>query len=97
VFGDTDQTKLFGRFFRASNAQKASIPDTGLGLAIVRTIVTNHGGDISLASKEAGGTTVTMRTLDAIAKEAARADYSVIPIPDPMLTRERGGGDRLPA
>ena len=58
---NTDQTKLFGRFFRASNAQKASIPGTGLGLAIVRTIVTNHGGNISLASKEAGGTTVTVR------------------------------------
>jgi two-component system phosphate regulon sensor histidine kinase PhoR len=57
----TDQTKLFDRFFRASNAQKGSIPGTGLGLAIVRTIVTNHGGDISLASKEAGGTTVTVR------------------------------------
>jgi signal transduction histidine kinase len=58
---NTDQKKLFGRFFRASNAQKASIPGTGLGLAIVRTIVTHHGGDISLASKEAGGTTVTVR------------------------------------
>ena len=57
----TDQPKLFDRFFRASNAQKGSIPGTGLGLAIVRTIVTNHGGDISLASKEAGGTTVTLR------------------------------------
>jgi two-component system phosphate regulon sensor histidine kinase PhoR len=57
----TDQKKLFDRFFRASNAQKGSIPGTGLGLAIVRTIVTNHGGDISLASKEAEGTTVTMR------------------------------------
>jgi two-component system, OmpR family, phosphate regulon sensor histidine kinase PhoR len=57
----TDQQKLFDRFFRASNAQKGSIPGTGLGLAIVRTIVTNHGGDISLASKETEGTTVTMR------------------------------------
>ena len=58
---DTDQKKLFGRFFRASNAQKASIPGTGLGLAIVRTIVMNHGGDIAVASKEAEGTTVTVR------------------------------------
>jgi two-component system phosphate regulon sensor histidine kinase PhoR len=57
----TDQKKLFDRFFRASNAQKGSIPGTGLGLAIVRTIVINHGGDISLASKETEGTTVTMR------------------------------------
>jgi two-component system, OmpR family, phosphate regulon sensor histidine kinase PhoR len=58
---NTDQKKLFDRFFRASNAQKASIPGTGLGLAIVRTIVMNHGGDIAVASKEAEGTTVTVR------------------------------------
>ena len=72
---NTDQTKLFGRFFRASNAQEGSIPGTGLGLAIVRTIVTNHGGDISLASKEAEGTTVTMRL--PLAAQVARVKGSV--------------------
>ncbi|MDX6393662.1 MAG: two-component system, OmpR family, phosphate regulon sensor histidine kinase PhoR, partial [Streptosporangiaceae bacterium] len=38
-----------------------SIPGTGLGLAIVRTIVTNHGGDITLTSHEGQGTTFTIR------------------------------------
>jgi two-component system, OmpR family, phosphate regulon sensor histidine kinase PhoR len=57
-----DQNKLFDRFYRASNArQQSAIPGTGLGLAIVRSIVTNHGGEISLASKETEGTTVTVR------------------------------------
>ncbi len=56
-----DQQDLFTRFFRASNAVQQSIPGTGLGLAIVRSIVTNHGGDITLTSHEGQGTTFTIR------------------------------------
>jgi signal transduction histidine kinase len=56
-----DQQQLFTRFFRASNAVQQSIPGTGLGLAIVRTIVTNHGGQITLTSHEGQGTTFTIR------------------------------------
>jgi signal transduction histidine kinase len=55
-----DQQELFTRFFRASNAIQQSIPGTGLGLAIVRTIVTNHGGTITLTSREGQGTTFTI-------------------------------------
>jgi len=57
----TDQSKLFDRFFRASNAQQSRIPGTGLGLAIVRTIVTNHGGEVRFQSREEKGTTFTVR------------------------------------
>lgn len=56
-----EQRQLFTRFFRASNARQQSIPGTGLGLAIARTIVLNHGGDISFDSEEERGTTVTVR------------------------------------
>jgi two-component system, OmpR family, phosphate regulon sensor histidine kinase PhoR len=56
-----DQGELFERFFRASNARQRSIPGTGLGLAIVRTIVTNHGGEVRLQSREETGTTFTVR------------------------------------
>ncbi|MBC2666444.1 HAMP domain-containing protein [Novosphingobium flavum] len=34
---------------------------TGLGLAIVKKIVEEHGGDMTFASAEGGGTTVTLR------------------------------------
>ncbi len=37
------------------------IPGTGLGLTIVRTIVTSHGGELTLESREDEGTTVTVR------------------------------------
>jgi signal transduction histidine kinase len=56
-----DQKELFTRFYRASNATARHIPGTGLGLTIVRTIVTRHGGDLSLESVEDAGTTVTVR------------------------------------
>ncbi len=56
-----DQKELFTRFYRASNAITRRIPGTGLGLTIVRTIVTSHGGDLILESREDQGTTVTVR------------------------------------
>jgi two-component system phosphate regulon sensor histidine kinase PhoR len=56
-----DQKELFTRFYRASNATARQIPGTGLGLTIVATIVTRHGGDLSLESAEDEGTTVTVR------------------------------------
>ena len=49
---------LFGRFYRASNAQKGAVPGTGLGLAIVRSLIRAHHGDISIASTVDVGTTV---------------------------------------
>lgn len=56
-----DQKKLFTRFYRASNAIDRRIPGTGLGLAIIRTIVTSHGGELSLESREDQGTTITVQ------------------------------------
>jgi two-component system phosphate regulon sensor histidine kinase PhoR len=56
-----EQQELFNRFFRASNAVAQTIPGTGLGLTIVRTILANHGGDVTLHSTPGEGTTVTIR------------------------------------
>ncbi|GAA1794426.1 HAMP domain-containing histidine kinase [Planosporangium flavigriseum] len=56
-----EQSDLFTRFFRASNAVEASIPGTGLGLTIVRNIVANHDGEVKLQSEPGEGTTVTVR------------------------------------
>ncbi len=55
-----EQSRLFTRFFRASNATKNEIPGTGLGLVVVRGIVDAHGGTLSLSSVEDVGTTVVM-------------------------------------
>jgi signal transduction histidine kinase len=51
---------LFNEFYRAANAKAAGESGTGLGLAIVKLLVTRYGGEISVASQEGEGTTVTV-------------------------------------
>ncbi|MBG0830183.1 GAF domain-containing protein [Planomonospora sp. ID67723] len=53
--------QLFSRFFRASTAKEAGIKGTGLGLAITRSIVTAHGGTVTAAPRDGGGTVFTVR------------------------------------
>jgi signal transduction histidine kinase len=55
-----DQQKLFSRFFRASNATAKAIQGTGLGLSIVYAIVDQHGGALTVDSKEGEGSTFTV-------------------------------------
>ncbi len=54
-----EQTRIFERFYRATNALP-SIPGTGLGLAIVKTIVENHRGRIWVDSKVGEGSIFTV-------------------------------------
>ncbi|MHC4561959.1 MAG: sensor histidine kinase [Planctomycetota bacterium] len=58
---EADIPKLFGEFFRASNAKKQKLPGTGVGLAGVKHMVERFGGHIELDSRENEGTTFTVR------------------------------------
>ena len=45
--------KIFKRFFRAESSRTS--PGTGLGLSLARTIVRQHGGDITVSSRPGKG------------------------------------------
>ncbi len=51
-----EQAKIFGRFFRSSNAGKIAAHGSGLGLFIVKDIIEKHGGKIWFDSEEGKGT-----------------------------------------
>ncbi|CAN5662823.1 hypothetical protein BH10ACT2_BH10ACT2_27420 [soil metagenome] len=56
-----DLDRIFERFYRVDRARSRSTGGTGLGLAIVRHVATNHGGDVSVVSREGEGSTFTLR------------------------------------
>ena len=55
-----DQGRLFGKFFRAANAE-AYRSGLGLGLFISREIARQHGGSITVESAPGQGSTFTLR------------------------------------
>jgi PAS domain S-box-containing protein len=52
--------RLFGRFYRAPNAEAQQISGMGVGLYVVKEIVTLHGGEIGVESVEGQGSTFTI-------------------------------------
>lgn len=52
-----EQKRVFGGFYRASNAKASGIKGTGLGLYLTRTILSQHKGSIGFVSEEGQGTT----------------------------------------
>lgn len=52
-----EQSLLYAQFYRADGARARNIPGVGLGLAITRDIVHGHGGQISVTSEAAAGST----------------------------------------
>ena len=52
--------RLFGRFYRAPNAEARQVGGMGVGLYVVKEIVTLHGGDVAVESAEGQGSTFTI-------------------------------------
>ncbi|GAB3157292.1 HAMP domain-containing sensor histidine kinase [Amycolatopsis stemonae] len=55
-----DQERIFDRFFRVDDSRTRGHGGTGLGLSVVQSLVTAHGGTVSVES-EPGRTTFTVR------------------------------------
>jgi signal transduction histidine kinase len=54
-----DQTKLFNKFFRASDQNIRDEPGTGLGLSITKTMIETHGGELTFESELGKGSSFT--------------------------------------
>ncbi|WIY02670.1 HAMP domain-containing sensor histidine kinase [Amycolatopsis mongoliensis] len=55
-----DQERIFDRFFRVDDSRTRGNGGTGLGLSVVQSLVTAHGGTVSVSS-EPGRTVFTVR------------------------------------
>ena len=58
---DSEQARIFERFYRVDAARSRATGGTGLGLAIVKHICANHCGEVTVWSEPGHGSTFTMR------------------------------------
>ena len=54
---DEKPEELFEMFHRADDQLTRSVPGTGIGLQVAKRIIEEHGGEITIASREGGGAT----------------------------------------
>ncbi|MCW1921654.1 ATP-binding protein [Luteolibacter arcticus] len=57
---EADMDRVFMPFVRLEGSRNRSTGGTGLGLPIARTILRNHGGDLTLENRQGGGLRVVM-------------------------------------
>ena len=48
---DSEQMKVFDRFFRTSHSDESAVEGSGIGLSLVKDLVTLHGGGVSVQAK----------------------------------------------
>lgn len=58
---ESEQERIFERFYRVDQARSRVTGGTGLGLAIVKHVCRNHGGSVEVWSIEGAGSTFTLR------------------------------------
>lgn len=56
----TEREKVFEPFYRLETSRNSETGGVGLGLSVARSIVWEHGGDISLANRKGGGLSVRL-------------------------------------
>ena len=56
----SEREKVFDPFYRIESSRDPGTGGVGLGLSVTRSIVWEHGGDITLASRKGGGLSVRL-------------------------------------
>ena len=56
----SEREKVFDPFYRVEYSRNPETGGVGLGLSVTRSIVWEHGGDITLATRKGGGLSVRM-------------------------------------
>jgi signal transduction histidine kinase len=73
---EQDFERVFQPFVRLEESRNKQTGGIGLGMAIARSIVRNHGGDISLANTPGGGLTVTIHLPESSLQQADDQTWS---------------------
>ncbi|MFC6420690.1 sensor histidine kinase [Ornithinimicrobium tianjinense] len=92
-----DQERIFERFYRVDSARSRLTGGTGLGLSIVKHICANHGGEITLWSREGQGSTFTLRlpaALDDLRPTGSPAPHAA---DGPLRVADPAHGDDIPS
>jgi signal transduction histidine kinase len=58
---DDDPEALFAMFGRADNEITRRVPGTGIGLHVSKRIIDEHGGQITIQSRDGGGALARFR------------------------------------
>ena len=86
-----DLPHIFKHFYRSERSVTRVQPGTGLGLALAHDMVEQHGGTLSVVSREGHGATFTVR-LPLIEPETPHGDGAVV---DPQLAASLADEIRL--
>jgi len=78
----SEREKVFEPFYRIGSARDPSTGGVGLGLSVTRSIVWEHGGDITLGNRKGGGLIVRLELpagprLSIRAQEGASSDSEI--------------------
>ena len=58
---EKDRERVFREFYRVDDSLSSGVQGTGLGLTIARRIARDHGGDVTCAPRDGGGTDFMVR------------------------------------